>query len=84
MSNIEEVAKELTEAQRQCLLAIRPGEERRAIDFSGSSARGLRKATGRRPALLSVTITGAGTVAWYRHTRDGLAVRAHLLAKEGR
>jgi hypothetical protein len=77
------IAERLTEKQKQALLAIRPGEERRAIDFSGSVARGLQWHRSNRPALLAVVITGRGTVAWYRHTASGLAVRDHISQAKG-
>jgi hypothetical protein len=76
----EKIAAKLSIGQREALLAIRPGEERRAIDFKGSVARGLQWHRRSRPALLAVVITGRGTVAWYRHTPAGLAVRNHLIS----
>lgn len=77
-AEVAAIAAGLTLAQRECLLAIRPGEERRAIDFSGAVARNLMAARKSRPALLTVTITGYGTTAWYRHTADGRRVAQHL------
>lgn len=78
MTDVETIAKSLTKAQRDVVLAIRPGEERRAIDFKGSVAQRLRWGTGKRPPLVTVQITGAGTVAWYRLNHVGCEVRTHL------
>lgn len=75
---VADVAAKLTKAQRSTLLAIRPGEQRRAIDFSGSVARNLCRSNTSRPALLWGTLTAVGRVAWFEHSPTGLAVRQHL------
>lgn len=78
VTGVAAIAAKLTEAQRTVLLAIRPGEQRRAIDFSGSVARNLCRSNKTRPALLWGTLTASGQVAWFGHSPAGLAVRNHL------
>ncbi len=63
MTDVEQIAKSLTKAQRDVVLAIRPGEERRAIDFKGSVAKRLRWGTGKRPPLVTVQITVSSEIA---------------------
>lgn len=77
-AEVAAIAARLTKAQRECLLVIPEGGSARAVRFSGNVARNLREPRQRRSALLAVDITGAGTVAWYRHTDLGLRVAQHL------
>lgn len=79
ITEVERVAAALTEAQREALLAIKPGEQRRATDFSGSVATRLCRSNRSRPALLMGTLTCSGRVAWYEHLPAGLAVRTRLI-----
>jgi hypothetical protein len=71
---IEDVAGNLTGPQRECILAIRPGEKRRATCFSGEVARNLCAAKGSRPALLTRESRRNGTNMWYGLTEEGVEV----------
>ena len=72
---VAEIAGRLSKAQREAVLAIRPGEERRAIDFSGNSAKSLCRPSRTGGPLMTRTLTAGGQVAWYRLTALGIAVR---------
>ncbi len=78
------VAAGLTRAQREVLLAIRPGEERRALgSFNANSANSLASPHfhNGKPLLLR-SYTGGGAITWYRHAALGLAVRDHILREK--
>ncbi len=75
---IRNIARTLSAAQRQCILAIRNGEKRRAIDFSGSVARNLSIERRSRPALLVEEPREGGRTMWYAHTEHGMRVAMHL------
>jgi len=77
-SRIASIAAKLTPAQAEAILAIRPGEERRAIDFNANSANSLAATSRAGGPLLTRTLTANGQVCWYRHTRLGDQVRSAL------
>lgn len=76
------ICASLTKAQREVILDLRPGLQRRAIAFSGQSATRLTWSTKKRPALLNATTTFGGKIAWYFLNANGLAVRAQLLKEQ--
>lgn len=73
---VAEIAGRLSKAQREVLLAIRPGEERRSAGcFSANSANSLISQIRPGGALLTRILTANSFVAWYRLTFAGEAVR---------